>query len=203
MPSSKDLKDRTLKQRILSLEGDLKAQPMRHYVYSDLPFAVFCYPPEQEWLMRKEMHRLKTRLENDTDLRVSFISLADLLWQAVEESEGIEALSQKECDEGFEAAQLQAYDYLSDRDWRPLPDLLAEKLSGMDPDLDLVFLWRAGALAPDIYRVSTLLDQMKGRTRVPCVLFMPAITDDAEGLRFMGLTLQERRGSYHTKVYID
>jgi hypothetical protein len=188
---------------MLRLESDLQAQPMRHYIYSDLPFAVFCYPPEQEWLMRKEMNRLKTRLENDTDLRITYISLADLLWQAVDQSEGMDALSQKERDEGFDAAQLQAYDYLSDKDWRPLPDLLAEKLMDLDPNRDLVFIWRASALAPDIYRVSTLLDQMKGRTRVPCVLFMPATTDDSEGLRFMGLTVQERRGSYHTKVYID
>jgi len=48
-----------------------------------------------------------------------------------------------------------------------------------------------------------LLEQMKGRTRVPCVLFMPATGDDREGLRFMGFTVQEMRGSYHTKVYID
>jgi hypothetical protein len=198
MPLSKDLKE-----RVLRLESDLKTQPMRHYIYSDLPFAVFCYPPDQEWIMRKEMCLLKTRLENDTNLRITFISLADLLWQAVDESEGMNALSQKERDEGFDAAQLQAYDYLSDKDWRPLPDLLAEKLQQMDPNRDLVFIWRAAALAPDIYRVSTLLDQMKGRTRVPCVLFMPAITDDSEGLRFMGLTVQERRGSYHTKVYVE
>lgn len=196
MSSSEDLKE-----RMLRLESDLKAKPMRHYIYSDLPFAVFCYPPEQEWLMRKEMNHLKTRLENDTELRITYISLADLLWQAVDQSEGMSALARKECDEGFDAAQLQTYEYLSDTDWRPLPDLLAEKLQNLDANKDLVFIWRAGALAPDIYRVSTLLDQMKGRTRVPCVLFMPATTDDSEGLRFMGLTIHERRGSYHTKVY--
>jgi hypothetical protein len=203
MPSSTDQRDQSLKQRVIQLESDLKAQPMRHYIYSDLPFAVFCYPPEQEWLMRKEILRLKTRLENETDLGITFISLADLLWQAVDQSEGMDALSQKEREEGFDAAQIQAYDYLSDPDWRPLPDLLKERLDALDPLASLVFIWRAGALGPDIYRVSTLLDQMKGRTRVPCVLFMPAITDDSEGLRFMGLTVQERRGSYHTKVYIE
>jgi hypothetical protein len=176
---------------------------MRHYIYSDLPFALFCYPPEQEWNMRREMHLLKTRLEKDTGRRIHWISLAELFWQAVDQSEGMGALTQKERDEGFAAAQIQAYDYLSDTDWRPLPDLLAEKLQHLDASQDLVFIGRAGALAPDIYRVSTLLDQMKGRTRVPCVLFMPAITDDSEGLRFMGLAAQERRGSYHTKVYVD
>lgn len=192
-----------LKTRVQRLESDLRARPMRHYVYSDLPFAVFCYPPEMEWGMRREIRLLKTRLEQDTGLHVVLISLAELLWQAVDESEGMAALVQKERDDGFEAAQLQAYDYLSDPDWRPLPDLLAERLHNLNAEKNLVFLWRAGALAPDIYRVSTLLDQMKGRTRVPCVLFMPAISDDSEGLRFMGLSVQERRGSYHTKVYLD
>ena len=197
------LKDHSLRERIYRLESDLNAQPMRHYVYSDLPFAVFCYPPDQEWAMRREIRLLKTRLEKDTGRQIVFISLAELLWQAVDESEGMAALIQKEQEEGFESAQLQAYDYLSDPDWRPLPDLLAERLKHLDANQTLVFLCRAGALAPDLYRVSTLLDQMKGRTRVPCVLFMPATSDDAEGLRFMGLAAQERRGSYHTKVYID
>jgi hypothetical protein len=193
----------SLKERVEKLKQDLTQRPMRHAIYSDLPFAVFCYPPEEEWQMRGEIQRLKTRLERETDRRIHFISLADLLWQSIDESEGMQALTDVETRQGFDAAQKQAYDYLSDQDWRPLPDLLQEKLQGLNPDRDLVFILRAGALAPDIYRVSTLLDQMKGRTRVPCVLFMPATSDDSEGLRFMGLSVQERRGSYHTKVYIE
>jgi hypothetical protein len=35
----------TLKERIKTLEADLKASPMRHYVYYDLPFAIFCGSP--------------------------------------------------------------------------------------------------------------------------------------------------------------
>lgn len=192
----------SLKERVEKLEFDLKQRPPRHAIYSDLPFAVFCYPPEDEWPMRGVIQRLKTRLEQHTERRIHVISLAELLWQSVDESEGMEALTQVETSQGFEAAQRQAYDYLSDPDWRTLPDLLAEKLRGLDAERDLVFIVRAGALGPDIYRVSTLLDQMKGKTRVPCVLFMPA-TSDGEDLRFMGLAVQERRGSYHTKVYID
>jgi hypothetical protein len=193
----------SLKERIQRLESDLRARPMRHYVYSDLPFAVFCYPPEEEWDMRHEMEMLKTRLENDGVRRVVLISLADLLWKSIEESEGMQAIIQHEADYGFESAQQQVYDYLSDPEWRSLPILLAETLQGLDPEKDLAFIWRAGALAPDMYRVSMLLDKMKGHTRVPCVLFMPATTDGSDGLRFMGLQVQERRGSYHTKVYID
>ncbi len=193
----------SLKERVEKLEHDLSQRPLRHAIYSDLPFAVFCYPPEDEWQMRKQIQLLKTRLEQHTLRHIHFVSLADLFWQSVDESEGLQALVEVEKRQGFEAAQRQAYDYLSDPDWRPLPDLMQAKLQGLDPERDLVFIERAGALAPDIYRVSTLLDQMKGKTRVPCVLFMPATSDDSEGLRFMGISAQERRGSYHTKVYID
>ena len=192
----------SLKDRVLTLEADLRATPMRHYVYHDLPFAIFCYLPDEVWQIRREMRLLKTRLEKDNIRKVIFISLAELLWQAVDESEGIEAVQGLEVIDGFEAAQLQVQDYLSDPDWRPLPDLLAEKLNGLDHNHDLVFIWRAGSLAPNLYRVSTLLDQMKGRTKVPCVLFMPA-TWEGNSLRFMGIAENEGRGSYHTKVYVD
>jgi len=198
MPSSKA----KMKERVRTLEADLKASPMRHYIYHDLPFAIFCYPPQQEWDMRREIDLLKTRLENDTDRRVSSISLAELLWQAIDESEGIEAAVELERRAGFEAAQLQIQDYLSDPDWRPLPDLLAGRLTELDPDRHIAFVVRAGALAPNIYRVSKLLDEMKGRTRVPCVLFMPATTEGRSSLRFMGIAENEGRGSYHTKVYV-
>jgi hypothetical protein len=43
---------------------------------------------------------------------------------------------------------------------------------------------------------------MKGRTRVPCVLFMPAVTEGKASLRFMGIAENEGRGSYHTRVYV-
>jgi len=153
--------------------------------------------------MRGEIERLKTRLEKDTDRTIHHISLADILWQSIDESEGIEAVTLLEQQGGFDAAQMQIQDYLSDPDWRPLPDLLAERLSELDPDRHIAFIVRAGALAPNIYRVSKLLDEMKGRTRVPCVLFMPATTEGRTSLRFMGIAENEGRGSYHTKVYAD
>lgn len=194
MPSLKDL--------VRNLESDLRSHPPRHYIYNDLPFAVFCYPPHQEWEMRREMQLLKTRLEKDKHWQVTLISLAELVWQSVDDTEGMDAIIVLEKSSGFQTAQSQVYEYLSDPDWRPLPDLLAERLSQLDPKKDLVFLWRAGSLAPEMYRVSTLLDKMKGRTSVSCVLFMPATSDESEGLRFMGLADLEPRGSYHTKIYV-
>lgn len=191
----------SLKALVERLEADLKATPMRHYVYSDLPFAIFCYDPREEWQMRREIALLKTRLEHDTPRQVTEISLADLLWQGIDESEGIAEVSALEVRSGFDAAQRQVQDYLSDPGWRPLRDLLAERLSQLDPSRHLVFITRAAALAPNLYRVSKLLDEMKGRTRVPCVLFMPATTEGNTNLRFMGIAENEGRGSYHTRVY--
>lgn len=191
----------SLKERVRMLEEDLKATPMRHYIYSDLPFAIFCYLPTEEWAMRREIELLKTRLEKDTHRTVVYISLAELLWQAVEQSEGLAAIAALERQRGFEAAQLQVQDYLSDPDWCPLPILLAERLQHLDPNHHIAFIIRAGALSPSIYRVSKLLDELKGRTRVPCVLFMPATMESRSSLRFMGIAENEGRGSYHTKVY--
>lgn len=193
----------SLRKRVRTLEADLRATPMQHYIYSDLPFAIFCYPPPHEWLMRAEIERLKTRMEEATDREIVYVSLAELMWQAIDESEGLEVLSKMEARSGFEKTQLQIQNYLSDPDWRPLPDLLASRLDQLDPQRYIAFIVRTSALAPNIYRVSKLLDEMKGRTRVPCVLFMPATTEGQSSLRFMGIAEDEGRGSYRTKVYVN
>jgi len=190
-----------LNERIKQLETDLRTSPMRHYVYSDLPFAIFCYRPEHEWEMRGEIRRLMTRL-NGVRQTIA-ISLAELMWQSIEKSEGLKAIRTLERDEGFVAAQTQVNRYLSDRDWSPLYELLRVRLEHVSPESHLAFIVRAGALAPNVYRVSKLLDEMKGRTRVPCVLFMPATTEGQANLKYMGIAENEARGSYHTKVYAE
>ncbi|NLF02016.1 MAG: DUF1788 domain-containing protein [Anaerolineales bacterium] len=189
----------SLRDCLERLEADLTADPMRHYSYHDMPFAVCSYPPEAEWEMRHEVALLATRIHNETGREVVTLSLSELLWQAIAECEGLEAVVELERREGFAAAQRQIQEYLSDPDWRPLPEMVSERLALLDPARHLVFLVRAGALAPGIYRVSKLLDEMKGRTMVPCVLFMPATTQN--GIRFMGISENEGRGSYHVKVY--
>lgn len=199
-----------LPERLRRLEGDLTAQPMRHFTYNDLPFAVFCYPPEDEWAMRRELSRLQTRLQQPPHgFTVHRISLADLLWQGVDEAEGLDEVARMEARQGFAAAQRQVQDNLSyvpprSSGPRPLARLLLAALAEatVGPGRHLAFIVRTAALAPAIYRVSILLDELKGHTHVPSVLFMPATTD-AGGLRFMGVAENEGRGSYHTKVYMD
>jgi len=190
----------SLKERIDLLEADLRADPPRISVYRDLPFALLRYDPHQEWELRRELRLLATRLEQ-RNRRVRFISLADLLWEAIDKSEGIAAVAELERERGYEAAQEQVTTYLSDRDWTPLPDLLSDKLRPLDPKRDVVFLIRAGAMAPALYHMSKLLDEMQGRTEVTTILAYPGTIEGTTGLRFMDLKDREALGNYRVKIY--
>ncbi len=190
----------SLGEHIRQLEEDLTAEPMRISAYHDLPFAILRYDPEEEWSLRREVRRLATRLGN-AGKRVHIISLAELLWEAIEDSEGLEDLIALEKMRGFEVAQEQVTTYLSDPGWRPLPDLLQERLDGLDEDQEVAFLVRAAAMGPQIYHMSRLLDEMQGKTRVPTVLFYPGTLEGTNGLKFMGLGDREAMGNYRVKIY--
>ena len=64
------------------------AEKINGSVVTDL-FAQPPGPPDKEWPMRKEMRMLKTRLEDRQVRKVHMISLADLLWKGIDESEGM------------------------------------------------------------------------------------------------------------------
>ncbi|MFA7357572.1 MAG: hypothetical protein WCY97_10930, partial [Methanothrix sp.] len=80
----------SLKDRIELMENDLMARPSKISVYHDLPFAILRYDPQDEWPLRNQLRLLETRLE-DSGKEVVTISLADLLWEAIERSEGLDA----------------------------------------------------------------------------------------------------------------
>jgi len=98
-------------------------------------------------------------------------------------------------------AQEQVTTYLSDRDWRPLSKVLAEHIWGLNPARHIVFLTRVGAMAPAIYHMSKLLDEMHGKTMVPLILFYPGTLEGTTGLRFMDLKDREAIGNYRVKIY--
>jgi hypothetical protein len=101
----------SLRDSIRALEEDLTANPMRISAYHDLPFAILRYDPEEEWILRREVKYLATRL-HIAGKQVHTVSLAELLWEAIDDAEGLEALAQLERDRGFEAAQEQVTIYL-------------------------------------------------------------------------------------------
>lgn len=190
----------SLLDRISLLENDLKALPPRITVHHDLPFAILRYEPKEEWDVRREAKRLATRM-SDCGKEVVTISLAELLWKAIAAAEGLDSIVELEQEQGFEAAQEQVNIYLSDQDWCPLPDLLAQRLKGLDPQRHIVFLLRSASMAPAIYQMSKLLDEMQGKTRIATILFYPGTLEGTTGLRMMALKNREAMGNYRVKIY--
>ena len=190
-----------LTDRIRTLEEDLLADPMRISAYHDLPFAIFQYEPDEEFLCRRELVQLARRLGNHGKTVVP-ISLARLLWESIEAAEGVEALVKEETAFGFERTQRTVTTILSDADFSPLPGRLATLVNSHDPGRTVVFLVRAGAMAPAIYRMAKLLEEMHGRTQVPMILFYPGHRAGETELRFMGMAGREQTGVYHYRVKI-
>jgi hypothetical protein len=162
-----------------------------------MPYAIFRYPPEDEFAVRKQLTLLRTRLEQ-TGKRVTVVSLAECMAAALE-ARGLDTptLAQAEKSVGLTTTIETIHEVLSE--YEPLDDLVAERLPGdADPLRDIVFIVRAGALFP-VYRTSSLLEQLKGKVKVPAVLFYPGELDGAAGLRFMGISDAEH--NYRPKIF--
>jgi len=190
----------SLKNRIELLENDLKAVPPRISVYHDLPFAILRYDPNEEWELRREVNWLATRLGN-VGKEAHVIPVSDFLWKAIDETEGMDVVVGMERDEGFLRAQQQVTTYLSDRDFRPLARMLADRLAPLDAKKSIAFLTRVAAMSPGIYQMSKLLDEMKGKTRVTTILCYPGSLAGTTELRFMDLRDREALGNYRVKNY--
>jgi hypothetical protein len=196
----------SLKDSIEPLESDIKAVPPRISVYHDLPFAIMRYDPSDEWELRREIKLLATRLEA-AGKDVHIIRMSDLLWSALEKvnhqdnCEGLEAVIELERERGYVEAQQQTTTYLSSKVWIPLWDILADRLSSINPETGFVFLTRVAVMAPGIFHMSMLLDKMQGRTKVPTILFYPGSIEGTTGLRFMDLKDRDALGNYRVKIY--
>jgi len=189
----------SLRERIDVLEQDLASDPIRISAYHDLPFAIFRYEPEKEYELRKEASLLATRLENKGK-KVVTISLAQLMWEGIEKTRRVSYVIQTEKRFGFNMAQTTVNNLLSKLS--PLPDMLAKRIEGLDQNKHIVFLTRAAALAPVIYRMSKLLDEMHRQTMVPIILFYPGDREGETELRFMGIEGREGISGYNYRVKI-
>ena len=165
--------------------------------YHDMPYAIFRYPPDDEFALRGEITMLRTRLEQ-AGKRVTVISLATCLQMALDR-EGITSDEIKMAEEMTGTATVVATVHKVLSEYQPLDELVAQQLpENADPLIDVVFITRAGALFP-FYRTSSLLEQLKGKVEVPAVLFYPGELDGAAGLRFMGVLDAEH--NYRPKIF--
>jgi len=188
----------TWRERLEQLEQKLTLDDPRPAIsaYHDMPYAIFHYPPEHEFALRKEVDLLRTRLEQHGK-RVTIVSLSDCLKKALLAEMPPDQLATSEKDVGLETAVETVREILSS--YKPLDALVIEAMPPhADPCHDVVFLVRAGALFP-AYRTSSLLEQLHGRVHVPSILFFPGELDGAVGLRFMGVLDAEH--NYRPRIF--
>jgi len=191
-----------LEEHFSVLEKDLTSTPVRISAYHDLPFAIFRYDPWEEFPCRKRMRLLAISLEQNHQKKVTFVSLGEILWKVIRDTEGLDAIIAEEKQLGFDRSQITINNLLSDKDFLPFPDVLESRMQNLSPAKDMVFLVRAGSLAPSIFRCSALLDQMHGRTMVPIVLFYPGTAEGNTDLRFMNIQERANLGAYNYRVKI-
>ena len=188
------------KQRLTkSLEPVLREPDPRPRIsaYHDMPYALFRYPAEDEFELRAEVALLKTRLEQ-AGKRITTISLAECMAVALEAEEMTsESIAEVEMNVGLNATIETIHEVLST--YQPLDRLVVDRIpEDQDPFRDIVFVMRAGALF-GVYRISSLLEQIKGKVHLPSVLFYPGELEGAAGLRFMGMFDAEPK--YRPKIF--
>lgn len=181
-----------------SLEPVLELADPRERIsaYHDMPYALFRYEPEEEFELREQVTLLATRL-TQKGKRIRRISLAECLDEAMRSQRPLQEWFTAEREQGVETIVETVHAVLSE--YAPLVDLVAARMpDDPDPLTDVVFILRTGALFP-VYRTFSLLEQLKGRVRVPTVLFYPGDLDGAAGLRFMGVLDAEH--NYRPKIF--
>jgi hypothetical protein len=155
------------------------------------PYLLYVYPPAEEWQVRRDLKDLQLWLEApDQGVRCAAISLADLFWQALEAEGWIDELISQEMEaHGDEDALADIFRSVSEILRLPpsLPDRVVAALDELSGERTTVFLYRAGALFP-AYRTSTLIDDLRGRVRLPVTLLYPGSIVGDYGLKFMDRT---------------
>lgn len=184
------------------LKSDLTATPMRIAAHQDMPFAIFRYTPSDEFALRKQLRLMAISLQQDHGRKVTFVSLAALVWDAVKTHGGSDYLFKTEAARGFGAAQQHVNHLLTSTDFQPAAESLLASISALDPNRDIVFLVRAGGFAPGIFRVSVLLDGLHRHTRVPVVLFYPGSARVGTDLRFYDIPSDGNLGVYNYRVRV-
>ena len=163
------------------------------------PYAVYVYEPDEEITVRREMNDLWAFL-NANGVDVAAISLADLFWQAVDESDFYDSIVEAERSMPGDPDVLDDVHKSLREILNTSPTLAERVLAEVDakPDNCVVVLYRAGALYP-VFRTSALLDDLRERLRKPVVLLYPGHVVDPYGLSFMSKC--EPAHGYRAKIY--
>lgn len=149
----------------------------------DGPYQLYQYLPHQEYAVRRDLSDLRIWLQA-RQINCVAISLADLFWQAIDESGRFDAMVKAE-KTGGPTALADVIESIGNLLRRPpsLTDRIVDAVNEVSPK-SAVFLYRAGALYPTI-RTSGLLDELLGRVLLPVTLLYPGRLHGDFGLSFM------------------
>jgi hypothetical protein len=154
----------------------------------DPPYLLYVYPPSQEWAVRGDLKELQLWLEAPGQhVHCAAVSLAELFWQALKAQGWLDEVIAQETDaHGDQQAMGDIFRSVSEiLQLAPsLPDRVCAAVDELVGERAAVFLYRAGALYP-AYRTSTLIDDLRGRLRLPVTLLYPGSIVGEYGLRFM------------------
>jgi len=163
------------------------------------PYVVYVYEPEKELAVRAEMQDLCAYL-NAKSVTVGAISLGDLFWQAVDDSQFYDSIVEAEQTSPGDDDVLDDV-HKSLREILNTSPTLAERVLAevnAKPDDSVILLYRAGSLYP-VFRTSALLDDLRERLRKPVILLYPGHVVDPYGLSFMSKC--EPAHGYRAKIY--
>ena len=185
----------SLVESIKQLESDLAAQPMRIAAHSDMPFAIFRYPPQEEFALRKQLRLLAITLSQNHGRRVTFISIARIVWETIRDF-GETDLFETESP-WFRCRPKPPKATPNFGRFPPSGRKRTKRIAPLRPDKDIAFFVRAGGFAPYIYSTSQLLDRSHNRTLVPVVVFYPGSAEVGTDLRFFDLPIMGSPGVYN------
>lgn len=179
----------------MALRDDLRGIGQRlvdfHNRGGEPPYLLYVYPPADEWVVRRDLKDLQLWLQApDQGVRCVAISLADLFWQSLEAEGWVDELIAQETEaNGDESVLPDIFRSVSEILRLPpsLPDRVVAVVEEFGDERTSVFLYRAGALFP-AYRTSTLIDDLRGRVRLPLTLLYPGSIVGDYGLKFMNRT---------------
>jgi hypothetical protein len=153
------------------------------------PYQVYVYPPRDEWEVRSQLNCLKDWLVDPTRaVPCAAVSLADVLWQAIDESGFADELfAQERAAAGNPRALAELHKAVAELLRAPVKfsDRVIAAVDAAGPVPSAVFLYRAGSLYP-VLRTSGLLDDLRPKLRRPVTLLYPGVLEGEFGLRFMG-----------------
>lgn len=185
------------------MAADLVADPIRISAHHDLPFAIVCYSATEEMQARKLIRLTAAKITETGKRKIHFLSLARLLWDALESDQDMEKLYAHERQWGFRRLEERLFKMLASPKFIGIEQRLAAALNQYDPASDAVFIVRASVLSPRLFRVSALLEGLYRKTMVPAILFYPGIYEGGSSLRYMNLPGDSHLASpqYRVNIY--